>query len=162
MVTMGMVWKHSGWHIAAVNRLLRVLNPAAPRSVTFHTLSECYANPYFKIYSAELDDGCGIKPIVAMATLFFQRIPSGWIAEVHDVCRDENFRGQGIGGQLMAAILDDVRRHAKEHRSSVRLSLTSKPERVDANTLYLRVGFRLAAAAVDERGTNLYVMTITP
>ena len=162
MISIGSLWKHNGWHIAAVNRLLQILSPKKPKTVDFHGLSDCFANPHFKIYTAE--DGLASRPnrVVGMATLFFQRIPSGWIAEIHDVARDENYHGQGIGEKLLTAMLNDVRAHAKKYQSPVKLSLTSRPAREPANDLYLKMGFRIVAQAVGKDGTNLYRMDIYP
>lgn len=58
-------------------------------------------------------------------------------------------RNQGIGRGLMEHIIDFARREL----TSVDLHLTSRPERVAANELYLKMGF-------GRKGTNVYWMRV--
>ena len=58
-------------------------------------------------------------------------------------------RNQGIGRGLMEHIIDFARREL----TSVDLHLTSRPERVAANELYLKMGF-------GRKGTIVYRMRV--
>lgn len=58
-------------------------------------------------------------------------------------------RNQGIGRGLMEHIIDFARREL----TSVDLHLTSRPEQVAANELYLKMGF-------GRKGTNVYRMRV--
>lgn len=57
-----------------------------------------------------------------MATIFFQRTLSGWIAEIHDVVVDKNHRGKGVGEQLMRKLLETAEEFAKEHKQDIKVS----------------------------------------
>lgn len=65
------------------------------------------------------------------------------------------FRGCGLGRQLMQHILDVARRMAGEEGRAIELHLTSRPKRIEANALYRKMGFELYA-------TNFYRMDIQP
>ena len=67
------------------------------------------------------------------------------VCEIQDVVVDQEHRRQGIGPALVNMLLNEAR--VRYHAGHV--NLTSKPERKEANELYLRVGFKL-------RTTNCY------
>lgn len=69
---------------------------------------------------------------------------------IHDVVTDVSHRGKVLGGQSLAElILRGIIENATQYRY---LELTSKPDRVAANRLYQKLGFKLIASG----DTNLY------
>lgn len=66
------------------------------------------------------------------------------VGMIHDVVVDEAHRGQGIGRALMDAAVAEARRMGLHY-----LEFTSKPDRVEANRLYQKMGFK-------PRETNVY------
>jgi GNAT superfamily N-acetyltransferase len=85
--------------------------------------------------------------IIGSLTLVVFRIPTGVRAWIEDVVVDEGARGSGVGGALVKAALD--RAEAVGART---VDLTSRPDREEANRLYVRMGF-------DQRTTNVYRYT---
>lgn len=82
--------------------------------------------------------------IVGILTLVVFTIPTGVRAIIEDVVVDNGARGQGVGAALVEAAL------ATAASAGARtVDLTSRPEREDANRLYLRMGF-------ERRSTNVY------
>jgi ribosomal protein S18 acetylase RimI-like enzyme len=75
--------------------------------------------------------------IIGMLTLVVFPLPSGVRARIEDVVVDEKARGQGVGRALTAAAIQAATRHGVRT-----LDLTSRPDRVAANRLYERLGFR--------------------
>ena len=74
--------------------------------------------------------------IIGMATLVLVNIPTGNSGRIEDVVVDNNFRGQGIGTTLIKKLIVEGKKlHLK------RIDLTSKPERIEANKLYLSLNF---------------------
>ena len=82
--------------------------------------------------------------IVGSLTLALFRVPTGRRAWIEDVVVDESARGAGTGEAL---VMDAVRRAQDAGARSV--DLTSRPSRVAANRLYVRLGF-------EARTTNVY------
>lgn len=92
----------------------------------------------------------GLGAIVGSLTLVLFRAPTGPRAWIEDVVVDTSTRGQGIGAALV--------RHALDRAASVgarTVDLTSRPSRVAANRLYVRLGF-------EQRATNVYRWTHSP
>jgi ribosomal protein S18 acetylase RimI-like enzyme len=82
--------------------------------------------------------------IVGTLTLAVFSIPTGVRAIIEDVVVDDGARGQGAGAALVEAAL------ASAGAAGARtVDLTSRPEREEANRLYLRMGF-------ERRTTNVY------
>jgi|SRR3989338_2248882 len=104
--------------------------------------------------------------IVGMASICYAHKLGNTIAEIHDVVVDPSCRGQGLGERLVLALIGHARRYAAERGESIIIALTSKPSRVAANKLYVKLGFTLTARHWRKDhvcvGTNLYRMTITP
>lgn len=82
--------------------------------------------------------------IVGSLTLVVTRIPTGIRARIEDVVVDQAWRGQGVASRLSEMAL---RRAAAEGAKTV--DLTSRPDRVAANRLYERLGFK-------KRDTSVY------
>lgn len=83
-------------------------------------------------------------PIVGILSLTVYRVPTGARSIVEDVVVDENYRRLGIGEALVRYAIELAREAGANG-----VSLTSNPQRVAANQLYLSMGFEL-------RKTNSY------
>lgn len=82
--------------------------------------------------------------VLGTFSLVIYKIPTGIKASIEDVVVDLNARGKGVGEAMLRFAID----YASKMGVS-KLDLTSKPERVAANNLYRKVGFR-------KRDTNIY------
>lgn len=146
--------------IDAANRLLPQLSPG--KEITELEFREALENPNFFILVAEDDTKTYPEKFVGMATIFFQRNLTRWIAEIHDVVVDRDCRGLGIRQQLTEKLLAEARSFAQAKQTKIKLYLTSRPSREAANQLYRNMGFTLVARTEGVWGTNLYKMIITP
>ena len=70
-------------------------------------------------------------------TLICFRVPTGLHAHIEDLVVDESARGQGIASELTREALSI----AKEFGANG-VMLTSNPQRVAANKLYQKMGFK--------------------
>ncbi len=86
--------------------------------------------------------------IVGTLTLVVFRIPTGVRAWIEDVVTDSSIRGRGIAKKM---VLDAIA-IAKSFGAKT-VDLTSRPSRVEANGLYVAMGFEI-------RDTNVYRYTI--
>ena len=86
--------------------------------------------------------------IVGCATLCIFHSPTGTKASIEDVVVSSAYRGQHLGKQLMAYVLEQAKEYAP-----MELHLTSNPMRVAANKLYQSLGFQ-------KKETNCYQMFI--
>ena len=82
--------------------------------------------------------------IVGMLNISIYRVPTGIRSIVEDVVVDAEYRGRGIA----KALLQEAMNVAREAGASG-IALTSNPQRVEANQLYLAMGFK-------RRETNAY------
>lgn len=78
------------------------------------------------------------EDLVGMLTIAIVQIPTSKHGRIEDVVVDRNYRGKGIGEKLSLEAI----RIAKELKLS-KLLLTSNPQRIEANKLYQKIGFRL-------------------
>ena len=101
--------------------------------------------PGTRIFIAENDE----KRIVGCATLCVFESPTGRKASVEDVVVLSAYRGQGIDRTLLERIID----FAGSKLSPIDLHLTSAPSCMEANALYLALGFV-------QRETNVYGMKL--
>ena len=86
--------------------------------------------------------------IVGVLTLAAFPTPTGVRAWIEDVVTDTAARGKGVGTALVSAAV------ALATELGVRtVDLTSRPERGEANSLYLKLGF-------EQRTTNVYRRTL--
>ncbi len=92
-------------------------------------------------------DKAGLE-IIGTLSIAFYKTPSGHHAWVEDVIVDKQFRGKGLGKALMNKALDLAR-----ERKAYSVNLTSMPERLAANKLYQKMGFK-------KNKTNLYKYTL--
>ena len=84
---------------------------------------------------------------MGMLTIGLYISPTGKKAWIEDVVVSENYRGRGVGKKLMEFAINFV----KKKEVSL-LMLTSKPLRIAANNLYVKLGF-------EKKETNVYKMT---
>jgi ribosomal protein S18 acetylase RimI-like enzyme len=128
--------------VAAVTALLPQLSHSAPPP-THDQLARIVADPDTTLFVAE-DDG----RIVGTLTLAAFEIPTGRRAWIEDVVTDTAARGKGVASALVDAALA----HAASLGTRT-VDLTSRPDRADANRLYVRLGF-------EQRATNVYRRTL--
>ncbi len=95
-------------------------------------------------FVAELDN----KDIAGILTLSTYNIPTGRKYWIEDVVVDNNQRGQGLGRDLVLFAIEYARKAGAKS-----VELTSRPARIEANKLYMKLGF-------DLRKTNLYRFNI--
>jgi GNAT superfamily N-acetyltransferase len=123
--------------------VLRLLNEDAIREVAEDysdlapyraAMNEILAAPHSTVLVGEL-----AGDIVATAQVTWQRrmmYGAGLVCQIESVRVDARQRGEGIGTELIAWIVDDARR-----RGCARVELTSNAKRVDARRFYERLGF---------------------
>ena len=78
------------------------------------------------------------RRIVGVATLYILQKIGKRTAHVEDVVIDSEYRGQGLGKKLMQSLLAVAR--AKKVGT---VHLTSRPEKIAANKLYQKLGFKI-------------------
>lgn len=76
------------------------------------------------------------EKIVGVASLYRIDRLDRTIGRVEDVVVDASTRGQGVGRGLMEGLIEEAKKQGIS-----RLFLTSRPERIEANQLYQKVGF---------------------
>jgi ribosomal protein S18 acetylase RimI-like enzyme len=130
--------------VEAVARLIRQLSSSAqPVTPGLEELRAVVESPATKLLLARTPDGA----VAGMLSLLMFRIPTGVRAWIEDVVVDGAWRGKGIGEALTRRALDIAM--AQGART---VELTSRPERLAANQLYLKLGF-------ERRATNAYRYT---
>lgn len=123
----------------AVSRLLPQLSPDA-NVLTRQYFKSILASEGIHFFIAEIDK----KQIVGMLTIAVYKTPTGIKVWIEDVTVDKAHRGKGIGKELMLAALD-----YSKSLGSKDIRLTSRPARIAANELYLKLGFK-------KQDTNYY------
>ena len=86
--------------------------------------------------------------IIGVLNLTIYYVPTGVRSIIEDVIVDVSARGKGVAQKLMTKAIEI----AKENGASS-ISLTSNPQRVAANQLYIKMGFQ-------KRETNAYQMKL--
>jgi ribosomal protein S18 acetylase RimI-like enzyme len=124
--------------VEGLNFLLPQLSSSAP-PLTRDAVQELFDSPALTVFVARDDER-----IIGSLTLVIFPIPTGLRAWIEDVVVDGATRGAGIGQALTTAAIDESRR-----RGVRSIDLTSRPSRVAANKLYVKLGFAL-------RETNVY------
>jgi len=89
------------------------------------------------------------EEITGSLTLIISQMPTGKKAWIEDVVVDKNNRGKGIGKKLIESAIEFAR-----EKGISKIDLTSRPERVTANELYQKSGFK-------RRNTNVYRLKIS-
>ena len=85
---------------------------------------------------------------IGCATLGVFHSPTGRKASIEDVVVLDEYRGRGLGKELLRHLVAEASKLAP-----IKVQLTSRPSRVAANALYAGEGFT-------RRDTNVYVMKI--
>jgi len=146
----------------AIDKLLRQLSDNRPQEpFSACDIIKCWENGYCYIFLAIDTSKKKSERIVGMGVIFFQKTPSHWLAEIHDIVVDEACQNQGIGTAIVKELIQTAQTFAKTQNMTVRLSLTSKPKR-NTEHFYRQFGFELRSRAEGKRGTNLYRMIIAP
>lgn len=129
--------------INAIARLVPQLSSSAtlPTAYELETIVESPATTLFVARDAD-------QQIVGSLTLAIFRVPTGVRAWIEDVVVEATARSGGIGTALVNAAIDTARK--AEART---VELTSRPDRVEANRLYQKLGF-------ETRETNVYRLAI--
>ncbi|MCC7117268.1 MAG: GNAT family N-acetyltransferase [Anaerolineales bacterium] len=86
--------------------------------------------------------------IVGALSLTVYRVPTGVRSIIEDVIVEQSARGQGIGVALMQKAIEIAKA-----KGASNIALTSNPLRVEANQLYLKLGFQ-------KRATNAYQLKL--
>jgi GNAT superfamily N-acetyltransferase len=84
------------------------------------------------------------SPIVGMLTIALYRIPTGGRSIVEDLVVDMDYRNRGIAKALLQSAIEIA-----QEAGANGVALTSNYQRVEANQLYLAMGF-------EQRQTNAY------
>ena len=143
-------------HIEQVSRLTDEIFDAVQRLVPL--LGTHKPKPSWDDLTLLLDSGTSTllvarfpasdSPIVGMLTIALYRVPTGGRSIVEDLVVDEQFRGRGIAKALLQSAIDIAREAGANG-----VALTSNPQRVEANWLYLSMGFQ-------KRETNAYFLPL--
>jgi ribosomal protein S18 acetylase RimI-like enzyme len=131
--------------LAAMSRLVPQVSSSA-KPPTAYELEVIVESPATMLFVARDAGG----QIVGSLTLAVFRLPTGVRAWIEDVVVEASARGGGTGSALVEAAVAEARR--AEART---VDLTSRPDRVDANRLYQRLGF-------ERRETNVYRRSLKP
>ena len=123
----------------AVSRLLPQLSSDA-ELLTRQYFKSILASESIHFFIAELDK----KQIAGMLTIAAYKTPSGVKVWIEDVVVDESQRGKGIGKELMLFAIG-----YSKSLGAMDIRLTSRPSRIAANELYLKLGFK-------KQETNFY------
>lgn len=127
--------------VAAMELLIQQLGDV-PRTPGRSELEQIAASSATTLLIAR--DGNAGNRIVGSLTLVIFNIPSGIRAIIEDVVVDAETRGAGIGSALVLHAIGIA-----QERGARKVDLTSRPDRVEANRLYPRLGFV-------KRDTNVY------
>ena len=126
--------------VRELNALLAQMNKDGDaRQGTLADLQEIVADPTAQMFVIRDQE-----KIIGMATLYSLTQLGKRSGYVEDVVVDSAYRGQGLGAQIMEALIA----HARDAGMDA-LHLTSRPAREAANKLYQKLGF-------EQRETNAY------
>jgi ribosomal protein S18 acetylase RimI-like enzyme len=126
--------------VRAFEKLMPQLAPDYPVPGK-NELTEIIQSGNTEIFIAEEDE------IVGTLSLVFYKIPTGNKATIEDVVVDKPARGKGIGEKLIRFAVDYALK-----KEIYKIDLTSDPLRVEANSLYRKLGFV-------KRKSNVYRLT---
>jgi len=88
------------------------------------------------------------KTVVGLTVLSETWKPTAFVGTIEDVIVDEKYRGQGIGKEMILRAI----KKAKQLKMTY-LNLTSHASRIEANSLYQKIGFK-------KRETNVYKLDL--
>jgi GNAT superfamily N-acetyltransferase len=125
----------------AVQQLVPLLGAHKPVP-TRDDLSLLISSGTSNLLIARLD--VGDSPVVGMLTVSLYRVPTGGRSIVEDLVVDTKYRNKGIAKALVLAAIEITRDSGANG-----VALTSNFQRVEANQLYVSMGFK-------KRETNAY------
>jgi ribosomal protein S18 acetylase RimI-like enzyme len=128
--------------ITEIKNLLRELRPDG-KPVSLKQWRKILKQNDVKIFTAK-EGG----KIIGMAILRWHDLPIGRVGAVEDVIVAKEHRGQGHGESMMKQII-----LFSKKRKIAYIDLTSRPERIAANQLYQKIGWK-------RRETNTYRLTL--
>jgi ribosomal protein S18 acetylase RimI-like enzyme len=139
------VFSPSAEVLEAMWRLIPQLSSSAA-PLTEESLEALVTSPGTRLLVASVpgSGAAGRREIVGTLTLVLYRIPTGVRAVIDDVVVDREGRGRGVGSALVREALRIAGAAGARH-----VDLTSRPDRVEANRLYVALGF-------EQRETNVY------
>jgi len=117
--------------VAAFGRLLPQLSQKA-KPINKKALEEIISSNNTLLIAANHGD----SKTVATLTIVFYRTPVAIRARIEDLVVDKDFRGKGIGEALIRYAIEKAKQ-----KGCASVDLTSRPERVQANRLYQKIGF---------------------
>ncbi len=143
-LTINKVKSPSSRTAASINRLMAELSPAAKPidRDAMKRLLDVRSSTIYLGYD-ETDYAC------AMGVLSITASPTGIKAWIDDIVVDSASRRRGYGKSMMDFLISEARR-----LGAGSVSLTSRPERIAANSLYRSLGFEL-------RQTNTYRLALS-
>jgi len=127
--------------LAEMNSLVLQLNPSIKPIDQTH-LEKLIQSETTKLFGA-FDDH---QRLIGIITVALFPIPSGMRCWIEDVVVDQKHRGKELGKKLMKLAIEYAQANGVNF-----IDLTSRPSRIEANELYLKLGFV-------KRETNVYRM----
>jgi len=127
--------------VDAIQRLVLLLGAHKPVP-TQDDLAKLVLSGNSKLLVARDPDD--VSPIAGMLAISLYRVPTGGRSIVEDLVVDTHHRNKGIARALMLYAIDIAREAGANG-----VSLTSNPQRVEANRFYALMGFK-------KRETNAY------
>ncbi len=91
---------------------------------------------------------CHEEQVYGMITVGSYEAPTGRKTWIEDVVIDQQFRGKGLGREMLRQIIKLL-----SQETETTLMLTSNPKRIAANALYKGIGF-------EYKETNVYKMKL--
>jgi ribosomal protein S18 acetylase RimI-like enzyme len=131
--------------LTSVQSLVRLLGEQKPIPTSDDLTRLIHSENSFLIVARFPDDN---SPIVGMFSLAIYRVPTGGRAILEDLVVDTNYRNKGIARAMVQRAIEIAHSAGADV-----LSLTSNPSRVEANQLYITMGFT-------KRDTNSYLFNL--
>jgi ribosomal protein S18 acetylase RimI-like enzyme len=123
--------------LSDINRLLRQLS-ASSRKLDMRSYRRLLAEKNLVLLGVR-DDG----RLIGMGSLVLMETPTALRSRMEDVVVDEKYRGQGIGTQVIHALIALAKK-----KGAASMDFTSSAEREAAHKLYERLGFQKRDTAV--------------
>ena len=143
-----------------VEGLIQVLSPRSPaRTLLPSTWSALLCDTYTNMVVAYEEDGSR-ELLLGMGTLHFKQKLVHAVAEIDDVVVDTPYLRRGIGREMIELLIVRAKQLSRNLEVPITISLTSRPSRVSANVMYVKLGFSCVAVAIGGEGRNLYRMTV--
>src|SRR3989338_7804327 len=125
-----------------INALLKQLSERVP-ACTLELLQNIVTSPAVELWVAR-ESGS----IVGMGELAITLKPEGVIAQIEDMVVDAGHRGKGLGKMISEKLIERARA-----RGARTINLSSRADRVAANGLYQKLGFK-------KHETNSYYLNL--